>query len=230
MSRIAREHLDLFIGGRWVATASNDRFETVLPHTGSTATFLLPSVLDIDDALNVAHLACRGVWTSMTGSERATVIDRLRGTFERHRDRAVACTMGEAAVDVTLGGEERERSQIGRIYDLGSAEAGSYPMAPAGGSGGVAVIAPSQGASIAALMATLVDTLSEGCSVIVNMTVESVSTGRLIGDLVSEAGIPDGVASVLSTSDPMSRYLITHPDVDTVITVDDDRARSAVAA
>ncbi|TQC47777.1 aldehyde dehydrogenase family protein [Rhodococcus sp. WS4] len=224
MHSLTPEYRDLFIGGRWVATSSNECIELVSHHTGSAPTdFLLPSVLDIDDTVDIAHLACHGEqWTSMTSSERLALAGRLLDTFDRQRDRWARYTVAENAAPGPFS-KDMDAPLPGRREDGTEAAAPTTPL-------GVVVIVPWTGASAVALVTEVANTLADGGAVIVNLTADSVRTGRLIGELVVEAGVPEGVVSVLTATAPVSKYLVTHPDVDRLAVVGAETSRQTTVA
>jgi len=226
MHRITPEHRDLFIGGRWVATSSNECIEVLLPDTGSNAMadFLLPSVLDVDDTVDIAHLTCHGEpWTSMTSRERATLAERLLATFDRHRDRWAMCT--EVVIDAS---EPDMQDPYARVP--GATRNEREAMAKPGATAGVVVIIASTDTPAVTLVTEIAMALADGSAVIVNLPADATRTGRLIGELVLEANIPAGGVSVLSASRPVSRYLATHPDVVSVVVAADMMSPHAVAA
>src|SRR4029077_8049945 len=55
-----------------------------------------------------------------------------------------------------------------------------------------------------------------GCTVVLKPSPESPLDAYLLGEIAKEAGLPEGVLSVLPADREVSEYLVTHPGVDKV--------------
>jgi acyl-CoA reductase-like NAD-dependent aldehyde dehydrogenase len=66
------------------------------------------------------------------------------------------------------------------------------------------------------LMMKLAPALLTGCSVIIKPAPETPLNAYLVAELLTEAGVPDGVISVIPADREVSEYLATHPGVDKV--------------
>ncbi|WP_223860086.1 aldehyde dehydrogenase family protein [Pseudarthrobacter sulfonivorans] len=93
------------------------------------------------------------------------------------------------------------------------------------GGPGVVVVVPTPGTPTIDVVTAIAAGLADGCAVIVSMPAESVLTGRQIGDVLAEAGVPEGLVSVLCSTRSVSRYLQTHQDIDHVVVVGADTSR-----
>src|SRR5437763_764348 len=68
--------------------------------------------------------------------------------------------------------------------------------------------APRVAGSVPALLA--------GCTVILKPAPETPIDALMLGDVLVQAGLPEGVVSVLPADRAVSEYLVTHPGVDKV--------------
>jgi acyl-CoA reductase-like NAD-dependent aldehyde dehydrogenase len=62
----------------------------------------------------------------------------------------------------------------------------------------------------------MIPALLAGCSVILKSSPETAIDSLLLGELFIEAGIPDGVVSILPADRDVSEYLISHPGIDKI--------------
>jgi acyl-CoA reductase-like NAD-dependent aldehyde dehydrogenase len=71
--------------------------------------------------------------------------------------------------------------------------------------------APHQSALVKLFPALLV-----GCTVILKLAPETGLDGHLLGELFNEAGLPEGVLSIVTAERETSEYLVKHPGVDKI--------------
>jgi len=227
MTKMLPEYHDLFIGGKWVPSMANHRFEVVSPATENVvATVALPSIEDADVAVNAAREAFeRGDWSGAPMEHRADVIGRFCDLFEERRADWTAAWVSESGPtrthsdflnDIVIGiwrdiVETAKRTPLveRRTYPDGKVDIVSEPY-------GVAVTITTWNGPALYLVSKVVPALLAGCSVIVKTAVESQLTARIIGELADEAGIPAGVLSVLAAPTDVSAHLVSHPEVDKV--------------
>jgi acyl-CoA reductase-like NAD-dependent aldehyde dehydrogenase len=76
----------------------------------------------------------------------------------------------------------------------------------------------------------MVPALLAGCSVILKASPETALDALLLGDLFAEAGVPEGVISILPAGRETSEYLVAHPDVDKVAFTGSTAAGRKIAA
>lgn len=231
---LASEHL-LLIDGKWVPAVSGKTLDVTNPATGE----LLAQVAegdreDIDRAVAAARRAFEsGTWSKMTTSERGKMIWRLADLLETHLDefaelesldngkpRAVA-----AAADVPLAVDlfrymagwatkiEGNTLPISVPYMPG-AEFHSYTHREP-----VGVVGQIIPWNFPLLMAAwkLGPALATGCTVVLKVAEETPMTALRLGQLIQEAGIPDGVVNIITGfGETAGAALAGHSDVDKV--------------
>lgn len=200
----------LFVGGRFVPAENNATFPVADPATGKSLTDVADaSPADALRALDEA-VAVSSKWASTPARERGEI---LRAVFEKITERAedVALLMtlemgkalAESRAEVKYGAEffrwfSEEAVRIG----------GRYTPAPAG-NGRILVTKAPVGPCLAITpwnfplaMGTrkIGPALAAGCTIIVKPASETPLTMLLLAQLMAEAGLPDGVLSVLPTS------------------------------
>ena len=200
----------LFVGGRFEPAENNATFPVADPATGKSLTDVADaSPADALRALDEA-VAVSSKWASTPARERGEI---LRAVFEKITERAedVALLMtlemgkalAESRAEVKYGAEffrwfSEEAVRIG----------GRYTPAPAG-NGRILVTKAPVGPCLAITpwnfplaMGTrkIGPALAAGCTIIVKPASETPLTMLLLAQLMAEAGLPDGVLSVLPTS------------------------------
>jgi betaine-aldehyde dehydrogenase len=66
------------------------------------------------------------------------------------------------------------------------------------------------------VMSKLVPALLAGCTVVVKPAPESPLDGYLLAELLQEAGVPEGVVSIVAAGREVGEHLVSHPGVDKV--------------
>jgi acyl-CoA reductase-like NAD-dependent aldehyde dehydrogenase len=62
----------------------------------------------------------------------------------------------------------------------------------------------------------IIPALLAGCTIVLKPLPETALDGVLLGEILTEAGFPDGVINVLPAGRPVSEYLISHPGIDMI--------------
>ncbi|MFK0152778.1 aldehyde dehydrogenase [Streptomyces sp. NPDC090493] len=219
----------LFIGGHWTEPASADPLEIRSPHDRSlVGRAAQASPADVDLAVQAARYAFDdGPWPRMAPAERQAVIARFN---ELHAARAedlaalVTSENGSALwfthmIQAHLVPEQtaaylRAAESFGweEPVDPGSAAGPLLRREPVGV---VAAIIPWNAPHQSALV-KMVPALLAGCTVILKASPETALDALALGDLFTEAGIPDGVVSILPADRATSEYLVAHPGIDKI--------------
>ncbi|MGZ9724117.1 aldehyde dehydrogenase [Rhizobium miluonense] len=217
-----------FIGGRRVEPHSKNIIEIRSPFDGElVGSAPLASKQDIDRAVSVAREAFDyGPWPRFKPNERMAIIKRFFDLYERKSDefaKLVSREMG-APLWFTKNIQLLIRNQSLAYFEAANA----YPWEqkrdgyPEGKSlwtrepvGVVAAIIPWNAPHQVAL-AKLYPALMAGCCVVLKLAPETALDGQFLGELFSEAGLPEGVLSILAADRDVSEHLVTHPGVDKI--------------
>ncbi|MEU6821414.1 aldehyde dehydrogenase [Streptomyces atriruber] len=222
------EHGQLFIGGELVDPLGKDVIDVVSPHTGEVfARVPHAAPADVDRAVAAARKAFEhGPWPRMTLDERIEVIAKIKDGFAvRHEEIArvistengtpytssvmvqalAAMMVWDAAITVARDFRyEEERDGV-----LGKLLVRREPV------GVVAAVVPWNVPQFTAA-AKLAPALLAGCPVILKTSPEAPLDAYILAELAAEAGLPEGVLSIVSADREVSEYLVGHPDVDKV--------------
>ena len=205
----------MLIDGKWINAASGKTFPTYNPATGEVlAQVAEGDSADIDAAVRAARRAFdSGPWSRMTASERGKLVWKLADLLEQHTeefatletlDNGKPLTVARAA-DVPLA-VELFRYTAGWATKLeGSTIPLSVPYTPGAMYHAytlrepVGVVGQIIHWNFPLLMAAwkLGPALASGCTVILKPAEQTPLSALRLGELVMEAGFPDGVVNVV---------------------------------
>ncbi|SEG83934.1 aldehyde dehydrogenase (acceptor) [Thermomonospora echinospora] len=221
----------LLIGGRWVEAASGRTFPSVNPSNGEVIAELAEAgAADADRAVAAARAALDGPWRRMTPRQRQTILLRCADAVDAHYDELrllESVDMGapigrsrsgrhpawEAEVlryfagwATKLHGETIPNSIPGSVFSYTLRE----PV------GVVAAIVP-WNRPINNAVWKIAPVLATGCTMVLKPAEEAGLVAVRLGELLAEAGVPDGVVNVLTGfGEPAGAALAEHPGVDKV--------------
>jgi aldehyde dehydrogenase (NAD+) len=219
----------LLIDGKFVNSQSGKTFDTFNPATEEKITAVQEAdVADVEKAVAAARRAFdKGPWRRMAASERGRLMYKLADLIEKNFDELCALealdngkplTMARAG-DLTLvlktiryyaGWADKIHGSTVPISSAHMAYTREEPV------GVVGQIIPW---NFPALMLAwkLGPVLATGCTTVVKTAEQTPLTALRIGELVMEAGFPEGVVNILSGYGPTAgRALAQHKDVDKI--------------
>src|SRR5580700_2845351 len=223
----------MLINGKWVDAASGKTFKTYNPATGEVLSHVAEGDKeDIDRAVKAARAAFEtGPWSKISPSERGRMIWRLGDLLEKHLE--------EFAQLESL--DNGKPLKIARVADLPLSidhfryyagwatkiEGNTVPMS--GWKQGmfhaytmrepVGVVGQIIPWNFPLLMAAwkLGPALATGCTIVLKPAEQTPLTALRLGELIQEAGIPDGVVNIVTGFGPGAGSSIAeHPDIDKV--------------
>ena len=216
----------LFIGGQWRAPASSDLLEVRSPHDQSlVGTSPAVTKADVDEDVAAARKAFdSGPWPRMSPSERIAIIEKFN---QLHADRATQLAGLVTSENGTpLWFNTDAQPGVAAQTDAYIRAAKDFEWEQRGGEavttltvrepiGVVAGIVPWNAPQYLA-MAKAIPALLAGCTLVLKPSPETALDGALFADIFTEAGLPEGVLSILPADREVSEYLVSHPDVDKI--------------
>ncbi|PYV87427.1 MAG: betaine-aldehyde dehydrogenase [Acidobacteria bacterium] len=221
----------MLINGKWVESASGKTFPTYNPATGEVlARVASGEHEDIDRAVKAARAAFeKGPWRKMSPSERGKAIWRLGDLLEKNLEEF-------AEIEMLDNGKPLKIARIADVplaidlfrYMAGWAtkiEGNTIPFSKPGRYhaytlreplGVVGQIIPW---NFPLLMAAwkLGPALAAGCCVVLKPAEQTPLSCLRLGELIQEAGIPDGVVNIVpGYGETAGAALAAHPDVDKI--------------
>jgi betaine-aldehyde dehydrogenase len=219
----------MLIGGKWVKGSTGKSFPVISPFTQEQLTTIAEaSPEDVDAAVRAARKAFdEGPWPRMTPNERATILSKIARLFERERDRFAYLEAMDMGKPIAGGYGHLAQGIFAWDYFSGKArDLGEETVHVAAGNhfnyrihepvGVVAEVIPWNGPAVAASQ-KLAAILCTGNTVVLKPSVESTLSVLVLGEVLQEAGLPDGVVNILTgpggtVGDP----LMKHPGVNMV--------------
>ena len=218
----------LFIGGHWVTPSTEETLEVFSPATekrvGSTPV-AVPA--DIDAAARAARTAFdSGPWARTSPTERAQVLARVAQLIEERSAEITEVISDEMGAPHSMVGMLQQTPSMAVLnYYIQLAETFPWQETRHGAFGQTKVTREPVGV-VAAVIAwnvplflainKLAPALLAGCSVLLKPAPETPLGANVLADIFTEAGLPEGVLSVLPGGADTGEYLVSHPLVDKV--------------
>ena len=240
--RTQRDRDAFFIGGKWVAPASDRTFTLVDASTGEDlARVPQAGEADVDAAVAAARQAFdASPWPRMAAGERADIMRRFAQAIAgRSLDigRAVSVQNGmPISLSVPLEGQFGT-GLLGYYADLGAAEV-AHEIRPSQMGretrvhrdpvGVVAAVVP-WNFPVALTLTKIGPAMAAGCTVVIKPSPGTVLDSYLLAEAASEAGVPPGVLNWVAADRDVGAYLVAHPGVDKVAFTGSTGAGRAIA-
>ncbi|GAA0325108.1 aldehyde dehydrogenase family protein [Kineococcus aurantiacus] len=200
----------LFVGGSWREAADGARVAVEDPSTGQTLVEIADASVEDGAAALDAAVAAAPAWARTPTRVRAEV---LRRAFEliaaRADDFALLMTLEMGKPLAEARGEVAYGNEFFRWFSEEAPRiSGRYSQNPAGGSrlltmkqpvGPVLAILP-WNFPLAMGTRKIAPALAAGCTVVVKPATQTPLTTLLLAQTLAEAGVPDGVVNVVTTS------------------------------
>src|SRR5208283_2652908 len=228
-SHVAISANKLLINNRWIASESGKTFATINPATGEEICQVAEADAgDVDIAVKAARAAFeRGPWRKTLASERGRLLNRLADLIERHADELAALESMDNGKPVSVARAVDVPASVSCYrYFAGWADKIQGKTIPVDGDffcytrlepvGVVGQIIPW---NFPMLMQAwkLAPALATGNTVVMKPAEQTPLTALRIGELIVEAGYPDGVVNILPGFGPTAGAAIArHMDVDKV--------------
>jgi phenylacetaldehyde dehydrogenase len=222
----------MLIGGQWVGAVSGKTFETYNPATGEVlARVAEGDKADIDMAVKTARKAFEsGPWPEMSPSDRGRLLWKLAELVDKHNEEL-------AELETLDNGKPVFFSRIVDVPTVSDAfryyagwatkvEGATIPISAQGAQylaytlrepvGVVGQIIPWNFPLIMASM-KLGPALAVGCTVVLKPAEQTPLSALRLGELVMEAGFPDGVVNIVpGFGETAGAALAAHADVDKI--------------
>ena len=223
------ENRNFLIGGREVAPEGNS-WGVVNPATEvKIAEVGGASIRQVDAAVQAAREAF-GSWSQLSGDERSRHLHRLADTLEKAQDRLLPSIINEVGTPVSLASylqvkmavEEHlrfaaEAAKVDRTVHLGEHPLPHPTMSdvvyePAG----VVAIITGYNYPLNLAIFNFGGALAAGCTAVILPSPRTPITTLFLGELIQEAGLPEGVLNVVVGEIEVGKHLSSHPGIDRV--------------
>lgn len=223
-----RSYDELFIGGHWRKPASPRQLAVISPHSEEPVGHAQAAgPEDVDAAVAAARRAFdHGPWPRMTPAERMGKLEELAAIYAGHIDEMADLITAEM-------GSPRSFSRLGQAAGAASmmhltlAFARDFPWverrqgvlgevhlhrAPVGVVGAIVPWNVPQ----FLIMPKLIPALVAGCAVVIKPAPETPLDALWLAEMIEQAGLPEGVVSVLPGGPDVGEALVRHPGVDKI--------------
>jgi acyl-CoA reductase-like NAD-dependent aldehyde dehydrogenase len=223
-----RKPKQLLIGGKWVAAKSGKTFETINPANEEVLALAAEGdKADVDEAVTVARKAYEaGKWSKIGPHQRARYLLKIADLIEQHADELATLETLNNGMAISLA-----RGMVGGAVDTFRYYAGwstkiygetnpsdpsmfNYTLRePVGVCG---QIIPWNG-PIAMLAWKVAPALACGNVSILKPAEQTPLTALRLGELILEAGVPEGVVNIITGfGETAGAAIASHPDIDKV--------------
>jgi len=219
----------LLIGGKWVEASSGKTFKTINPATGETIIRVPDGQKeDINKAVKSARKAFEsGPWPTMDARDRGALLLRWADLIEKHKDELAYLEVLDNGKPIS----EVYAADIPLVLDTirfyaGAADKINGETIPVRGKffnytlrepvGVVGQIIP-WNFPMLMMIWKIAPVLATGCTSILKPAEQTPLTALRLGQLLQEAGLPDGVVNIVTGfGETAGAPLVEHPDVDKI--------------
>ncbi|MGW7411656.1 aldehyde dehydrogenase [Streptomyces sp. NPDC054863] len=222
------EYQQLYLGGTLTDPLGQDSLAVVSPHTEQVIGRVPhANEADVDRAVAAARKAFdSGVWPRTSLDERIAVVTRIKDAIAVRHEELARVISSENGTPYTASVMMQALSAM-MVWDTAIKVAQEFPFETSRtgvlGSllirrepvGVVAAVVPWNVPQFTAA-AKLAPALLAGCTVVLKVSPETPLDSYILGEICAEAGLPEGVLSIVPAEREVSEYLVGHPDVDKV--------------
>jgi betaine-aldehyde dehydrogenase len=230
-----------YIGGAWVAPASEGRIEVISPHSEEVIGTVPDGQPEDMDAAVVAARQAFEEWGATRFEDRLAVVERFAGLYAgRLAEMAdvITAEMGSPASFSQLAQSPAPWMMLNAFIEVAKAypweETRAGVLAPEvivrrEAVGVVAAIVPWNVPQFVT-MSKLAPALLTGCTMVLKPAPETPLDAYLMADILDEAGVPPGVVNIVPAGREAGEHLVRHPGVDKVAFTGSTAAGRRIAA
>ena len=221
------ERSDQFIAGKWMPAGGSESLEVISPSTEELCGRVPVATTDeVDAAVAAARAAFDdGPWPRLGLEERADYLRRLIDGIEARRDQVLALQIDEMGATLKFAIENYASLRPSLERMISDAQQIPYREVRDGVVGKVIVLREPVGvvagvtpwnSPISVELSKILPALLMGCPIVVKPAPESPLSAYMIGEAAIDAGLPEGVLSIVNGGVAVGAYLVSHPGVDHV--------------
>lgn len=221
------EYDKLFIGGKWTAPSTSEIIEVRSPATGDyVGKVPMAAAADVDAAVAAARAAFdHGPWPATSPTERAAVIAAAVALMDERKDLFTALLTAETGQPPTIIETMHWMGSMGAMNFFANEAAEQVRWTETrNGSYGQTIVHREPVGVVGAIVAwnvplflavnKLGPALLAGCTVVLKPAAETPLTANALAEVFAEAGLPEGVLSVVPGGIETGQALTSNPDID----------------
>jgi acyl-CoA reductase-like NAD-dependent aldehyde dehydrogenase len=217
----------LLIGGKWIAAKSGKTFETVNPANEEVLALAAEGdKADVDEAVKAARKALDGKWSTISPHQRSGYLLKIADLIEKHADELGTLESLNNGMAISLakgmasGAADTFRYYAGwatKIYgETNPSDPSMFNYTLREPVGVCGQIIPWNG-PIAMFAWKIAPALACGNVSIIKPAEQTPLTALRLGELILEAGIPEGVVNIITGfGETAGAAIASHPDIDKV--------------
>jgi len=222
------ETQQLWLGGRWQSASGDQEIDVVNPAgLEPVARVQLATTGDMDKAIGLARETFdSGVWRDKTPDERGAVLRDAADRLEKRLPELARLLTAELGCPLWFSERAHVPNPIrhlryyadlitGRSFDDVRSDGANTSIVAEEPVGVVGAITPWNG-PLSSPTIKVAPALAAGCSVVLKPSRETPLTVMALGEALAEAGLPEGVLSILPAGRDAGDHLLRHPDVDKI--------------
>ncbi len=219
----------LFIGGTWRTPASNRTIEVISPHSEEPVGRVPEATeADVDAAVAAAREAFdNGDWPRRTPQERIAVVQRFAEIYASRLSEMAAVITEEMGAPIWFSELAQSPApwmqltsflQIANAYEWEETRTGMLGQQvivrrePVG----VVGVIPPWNVPQFTIMSKLAPALITGCTLVIKPAPETPLDAFVMADMLTEAGVPEGVVSIVPAGREVGEHLVRHSGVDKI--------------
>ena len=219
----------LFIGGAWVEPAGTGTIDVISPHSEERVGRVPEGTpADVDKAVAAARQAFdEGDWPRLSPEERQQAVRRFADLYATKFDDMSTLITTEMGSPI-LFSQLAQAPVPWMMLDAFIKNAEKHPWEETRTGvltpevlvrrepvGVVGAIVPWNVPQFTT-MSKLAPALLTGCTIVIKPSPETPLDGMLMADLLQEAGIPEGVVSIIPAGREVGEHLVRHPGIDKI--------------
>jgi aldehyde dehydrogenase (NAD+) len=220
------EYDKLFIGGTWTAPSTSAVIEVHCPATGEyVGKVPLAAAADVDAAVAAARKAFdTGPWPSTPPAQRAAVLAAAVKLMEDRKELFTSLLAAETGQPPTIIETMHWAGSMGSLNFFANAADKVKWTETRHGAYGQTIVSREPMGVVGAIVAwnvplflavnKLGPALLAGCTVVLKPAAETPLSANALAEVLAEAGLPEGVLSVVPGGVDTGQALTSNPDVD----------------
>ena len=217
------DHNQIYVNGKWVNSAATDVIPVINPATEETiATIARGTAEDVDRAVRAAADAFPS-WSKSSIDDRIAVFSELARLVGARAEELTETMVSEigypkaiAAISQTAGAVEELKIIAESLGEISWSEAIGNTLIRREPSGAVGAIT-AWNAPLRSICSKAGAAIAAGCTVVLKPSEVAPLSAYIFAELVTEAGVPDGVFNLVSGTGPeVGEPIASHPLIDMV--------------
>lgn len=233
---------EFFIGGQWVAPASDRRF-TLIDASSEKMIGSAPEggSVDMDHAIAAARNAfAASGWADASPAERADVMERFMAAIAARSEQIARTVSAQNGMPIAVSRplEGQFSVEVVRYYiecarrmgqaDIRPSQVGKETLVEGSPIGVVAAIVP-WNFPVTLALNKIAPAMAAGCTLVIKPSPGTVLDSYLLAEAALEAGVPAGVLNWVAADRDAGAYLVNHPGIDKVAFTGSTPAGRAIA-